>query len=132
MIRMAHPYPWRRRPGWWLRNPRYVMFQLRELGGVVSALYGLLLLNLLVQLDAGESAYTAFLTAIRTPPLVYVNVVLFALVLWHAISWFALIGKAQPVQLTREPLPWKAVFAVNVVLWLVVSGAIVFLIFGGV
>jgi len=125
-----HEYPWKRRPGWWLRNPRYLAFQLREAGGVVCALYGLLLLNLLMQLREGESAYVAFLTMLRTPPVLYLNGVLFGLVLWHAISWFMLIGKAQPVQLTRKPLPWKAVFGINVVLWLGVSGAVVYLTFG--
>lgn len=131
MIGMANAYPAKRRAGWWLRNPRYFMFQLREIGGVVSALYGLLLLNLLMQLSAGESAYGAFLTMLRTPPLLYVNVVLFGLVVWHAISWFMLIGKAQPIRFTREPLPWKTVFGINVFLWLIVSGAVVVLIFGG-
>jgi fumarate reductase subunit C len=129
---MAHPYPWKRRPGWWVRNPRYVMFQLREAGGVVSALYGLVLLTMLAQLGAGEAAYTAFLTTLRTPPVLYLNVILFALVLWHAMSWFMLIGKAQPIQLTRRPLPWRVVFGINVVLWLVVSGAVVVLIFGAI
>jgi hypothetical protein len=42
-----------------------------------------------------------------------------------------LIGKAQPIRFTREPLPWKIVFGINVILWLVVSGAVVYLIFGG-
>ncbi len=98
---------------------------------MISAVYGLILLNLLRQLRAGESAYTSFLELFRTPPLLYVNVVLFALVMWHAITWFMLIGKAQPIQFTEKPLPWKAVFAINVLLWLGVSGAVVYLIFGG-
>lgn len=132
MIRVAHPYPWKRRPGWWLRNPRYVMFQLREVGGVVSALYGLFLLTILAQLGAGEAAYTALLTTMRTPPVLYLNLVLFALVVWHALSWFMLIGKAQPIQLTRRPLPWKVVFGINAVLWLIVSAAVVYLVFGGI
>ena len=125
-------YAWKRRPGWWLRNRRYLMFQLREAGGVVCALYGLVLLNMLVQLRAGESAYTAFLDLLRTPPVLYLNVVLFALVVWHALTWFMLIGKAQPIQFTRQPLPWKVVFGINVLLWLGVSGAVVYLIFGGI
>ncbi|MCI4371772.1 MAG: hypothetical protein L3J78_03900 [Thermoplasmata archaeon] len=129
---MAHEYRWRRRPGWWLRNRRYLAFQLRELGGVVSALYGLIFLNLLMQLNAGQSAYEAFLAVMRTPPVLYLNVILFALVVWHAISWFALIGKAQPIQFTEKPLPWKVVFGVNVLLWIGVSGAVVYLIFGGI
>jgi len=98
---------------------------------VISAVYGLVLLNLLRQLRAGESAYTSFLQLLRTPPLLYVNVVLFALVMWHAITWFMLIGKAQPIQFTAKPVPWKTAFAINVLLWLGVSGAVVYLIFGG-
>jgi len=125
-------YAWKRRPGWWLRNRRYLAFQLREAGGVVCALYGLVLLNMLVQLRGGESDYTAFLNLLRTPPILYLNVVLFALVVWHALTWFMLIGKAQPIQFTRQPLSWKVVFGINVLLWLGISGAVVYLIFGGI
>jgi fumarate reductase subunit C len=128
---MANEYPSRRRPGWWLRNPRYLMFQLREIGGVVCALYGLVLLTLLMQLSAGESAYEASLTTLRTSPVLYLNLILFGFVVWHAISWFMLIGKAQPIRFTREPLPWKIVFGINVILWLIVSWAVIYLIFGG-
>jgi len=127
----VHEYPARRRRGWWLRNPRYLAFQLREAGGVVCALYGLILLNMLIQLRDGESAYAAFLNLLRTPPVLYLNVVLFVLVLWHALTWFMLIGKAQPIQFTRQPLPWKVVFGINVLLWIGVSSAVVYLIFGG-
>ena len=112
----VHEYPARRRRVWWLRNRRYLAFQLREAGGVVCALYGLILLNMLIQLRDGESAYAAFLNLLRTPPMLYLNVVLFALVLWHALTWFMLIGKAQPIQFTRQPLPWKVVFGINVLL----------------
>ena len=105
---------------------------MRELGGVVSALYGLIFLNLLRTLRAGESAYTAFVDTMRTPPVLYVNLVLFALLVWHAVTWFMLIGKAQPIQFTRQPLPWKVVFGVNVLLWIGVSAAVVYLVFGGI
>jgi len=128
----AHEYRSKRPAGWWLRNPRYFSFQLREAGGVITALYGLVLLNMLQQLSNGESSYTAFLALMRTPPILYVNLVLFALVMWHAITWFMLIGKAQPIQFTERPLPWKVVFGVNLLLWIGVSGAVVYLIFGGV
>ena len=98
----------------------------------MSALYGLIFLNLLRTLRAGESAYTAFVDTMRTPPILYVNLVLFALLVWHAVTWFMLIGKAQPIQFTERPLPWKSVFGVNLLLWLGVSAAVVYLIFGGI
>jgi len=86
VIATAREFPWKRRAGWWLRNRRYLSFQLRELGGVVSALYGLIFLNLLRTLRAGESAYTAFVDTMRTPPILYVNLVLFALLVCDAVS----------------------------------------------
>jgi fumarate reductase subunit C len=98
----------------------------------VTALYGLIFLNMLRDLRAGQSAYTAFLGLMRTPPILYLNIVLFALVVWHAVTWFMLIGKSQPIQFTAKPLPWKAVFGLNVLLWLGISGAVVYLIFGGI
>src|SRR2546421_11381374 len=94
-------YAWKRRPGWWLRNRRYLMFQLREAGGGVCALCGLVLLNMLIQLRAGESGYTAFLNLVRRPPVLYLNIVLFALVGWHALPWFMVIGQAPPIPLRR-------------------------------
>ena len=127
----AREFPWKRRPGWWLRNRRYLWFQLREAGGVVCALYGLVFLVMLMKLGEGASAYTEFLMMLRTPPLLYLDLLLFALVVWHAITWFMLIGKAQPIQFTRQPLPWKVVFGINVLVWLGISGAVVYLIFGG-
>ena len=128
----AHDYPWKRPAGWWLRNRRFLGFQLRELGGVVSALYGLVLLYMLRKMNAGEASYTSFVNMLRTPPVLYVNLVLFALVMWHAITWFMLIGKAQPVRFTAKPMPWKTAFALNVGLWLGVSAVVVYLIFGGI
>jgi len=53
---------------------------------VVSAVYGLIFLNLLRTLRAGESAYTAFVEVMRTPPILYVNLGLFALLVWHAVT----------------------------------------------
>src|SRR5881628_2686643 len=104
---MAREYPWRRPAGWWLRNRRYLAFQLRELGGVVSAVYGLIFLNLLRTLRAGESAYAAFVDMMRTPPILYVNLVLFALLVWHAVTWFMLIGKSQPISSPSGRSPGK-------------------------
>ncbi len=104
----GHEYPAKRKAGWWLRNPRYLGFQLRELGGVLTAVYGVILLNMLVQLRAGESAYEAFLDQMRTPPVLYVNL------------------------FTARPIPWKVAFAINILLWIGVSGAVVYLVFGGV
>ena len=124
-------YPWKRPAGWWLRNPRYLVFQIRELGGVAAAAYGLILLYMLRRFSQGESAYDGFLALMATPGMLVVTGVLFVLVLVHAVTWFMLIGKAQPVQFTKEPIPWQKAFAASLAVWALVSVAVVYLIFGG-
>lgn len=128
---MARMHPWRRPAGWWLRNPRYLQFQAREVGGVLSALYGLVLLYELRQYHRGEDAYAWFQGILATPPVLLLTLVVFAFVLVHAVSWFMLVGKAQPVALTKKPIPWQKAFAANLVLWAVVSAAVLYIVFGG-
>jgi len=124
-------YPWKRRAGWWLRNPRFILFQAREAGGFVSALFGLLLLYMLVRYHEGVASYDAFLAMLSTPVALTVLAVSFAFVMVHALTWFLLIGKAQPIRFTKKPLRAGTVFAVNIVLWVLVSGAVLFVVFGG-
>jgi len=123
--------PWKRPAGWWLRNPRYFLFQMREVGGVFAALYALVLLWQLREFSQGELAYATFLAFMGTPGMFVVNAVMFAFVLVHAVTWFMLIGKAQPVALTKKPIPWERAFAGNLVLWAVVSAAVLYIVFGG-
>lgn len=124
-------YAWKRPVGWSLRNPRYLLFQLREVGGIASAVYALLLLWELRRFRMGEASFDAFRAMVSEPVVMIGGLVLFALVLVHALTWFMLIGKAQPVAFTRKPMPWTRAFGINVALWIAVSGAVVVLFFGG-
>lgn len=124
-------YAWKRPLGWSLRNPRYVLFQVREVGGIAAAVFALLLLWQLRRFRMGEAAYDAFSAMLAEPPVFVASLVLLALVLVHALTWFMLIGKAQPVAFTQKPIPWQRAFGINIVLWILVSGAVLFLFFGG-
>lgn len=127
----ARPYPWKRPRGWSLRKPRLLLFQLREAGGVLSAIVGLILLYQIIQLQAGPDAYAAFLAMVTSLPMLLLLGVLFVLVMVHAVTWFILLGKAQPIQFTAKPMSWKKVFVINALLWVVVSGAVFYIVFGG-
>lgn len=123
--------PWKRPGGWWLRNRRYVLFQLREVGGVLSAVYGILLLVLLFQYQSGPDAYATFLAWMQSPPVLLLTAILFAFVLVHAFSWFALIGKTQAVMSAGRAPPQRTVIGLMVGLFAIVSLAVVYLVFGG-
>lgn len=123
-------YPQKRRRGWWLRNPRYLVFQAREVGGILAAVYGLVLLYQLREFRRGEDAFAAFSAVLASPPVVLLTLVLFAFVIVHAVTWFAAFAKSQPGRPGRK-IPWQRPFVGLLVLWALVSLAVLFLFFGG-
>lgn len=120
---------WKRRVGWWTRNRDYVLFQLRELGGVFTAAYGLILLGLLVNERAGPDAYASYVAFLQTPWMLVVQGILLALILVHAITWFFLIGRTQQV-MSKARRPWQTVFVGNLVVFALASAGVALLIFG--
>jgi len=125
------PYTSKRPAGWWLRNPRYLLFQAREVGGILTAAYGLVLLYQLRQFHRGPSAFEWFQAMLQSPPVVLLTFVVFGFIMVHALTWFQSLARAQPVALTKRPMPWRQAFAVTVVLWILVSVVVLYLFFGG-
>lgn len=120
---------WRRRGGWWLKDRGLAVFMLREAGGVLSAVYGIVLLGLLAAYHGGPASFDAYLSLIWSPPILLLTLVVFAFVLVHAITWFFLIGRMQQVA-SKRPKRWQTVFVGNLVIFVLLSGAVLFLIFG--
>jgi len=124
-------YPWKRRALWWVRNPRLFLFQMREVGGIASAAFGLLLLYMLRQYHRGESSYTWLFSLLGTLPALILLAILLAFVFVHATTWMLLVAKAQPVVLTKRSIPWKRALGLNLVLWAGASVAVFIIVFGG-
>ena len=122
---------WHRRAGWWARNRRYVLFMLREFGGSLSAVYGIVLLFLLIEFHAGRDSYDGYLQLIQSPPVLILTAITLAFVVVHAITWFYLIGKSQPVMSSyRSPSAGK-IFVLMLVVFGLASLGVLFVIFGG-
>lgn len=128
---VVHENPWRRRSGWWTRNRRYVLFMLREFGGSLSALYGIVLLVLLIEFNAGKPSYDAYLEFLRSPPVLVLTAIAFFFIVTHAITWFYLIGKSQPAMSSYRSPSAGRIFALLLVLFAVISVAVLFVVFGG-
>ena len=75
---------------WWLRKRTYFVFVMRELSSLFVAWYVLFLLLLVRAVDRGDAAYADFLDWAGSPWLVVLNVVAFAFVVLHTITWFSL------------------------------------------
>ncbi|HLE53746.1 MAG TPA: hypothetical protein VI999_00700 [Thermoplasmata archaeon] len=122
---------WKRPRGWWAHNKDYILFMLREVGGVLCAVYALLLLGLLVNHDAGPAAYDAYVAFLETPAMLVVQGLILAFVLVHAFTWFLLIGKSQAVMSAYRAPDWTRVFGLMIVVFLGASAAVLYLVFGG-
>ena len=122
---------WRRRAGWWAHNRRYLLFTLREAGGSLSAVYGILLLGLLVMYNMGAASYANYVAFLQTPAMLVVQGIILVFVLIHAITWFYLIGKSQAAMSAYRAPPWTRIFGLMIVIFLAASAGVLFLVFGG-
>jgi fumarate reductase subunit C len=106
---------------WWLRNPRYFAFMLRELSSVFIAVFLVVLLVQLYQLSQGPAAYAAFLRMLSAPGWVVFHVVAFLFALYHSVTWLNLTGVVQVVRFGEYQVPPRLVAAGAFVAWGIIS-----------
>lgn len=128
-----HPKWYRRRVSvwWWLKSRAYSVFVLRELTSVFVALTAFLLLGLVGSVAKGPRAYEEFLASLGRPAVVAVSAVTFALVLFHAVTWFQLAPKAMALAVGGRPVPDGVVAGLNYAAWAAVTAGVAVLLLGG-
>jgi fumarate reductase subunit C len=115
---------------WWVRKSSYFLFVMRELSSIFVAWWVLFLLILISAVGRGEPAYEDFQDFASNPAVVVVNVVAFAFVLLHAVTWFSLTPKAMDVRLGDRRVPAVMVIAAQYAGMAVVSAFIYWLVTG--
>jgi fumarate reductase subunit C len=128
-----HPKWYRRRVSvwWWLQKRSSTIFVLRELSSVAVAFFAAVLLWQLRAMAQGPEAYARFLAWLRTPFFVVLNAIAFLFVLFHAVTWFNLAPKAMVVRLQGRRLPDGIIAGANYAAWLVLSGAVTWILLRG-
>jgi fumarate reductase subunit C len=97
---------------WWLRKSSYFVFVMRELSSLFVAWWVLFLLLLIRAVGSGEAAYADFLDWAASPVVVVIDVVAFAFIVLHTVTWFSLTPKAMAVQVRGTPVPaWLVIGA---------------------
>jgi fumarate reductase subunit C len=116
---------------WWLGRWPYVLFILRELSSVFVA-WAVVYLLLLVRATArGTANYRDFLDWSANPGMLVLNLVAFAFLVLHAITWFNLAPQAMVVHMGRRRVPGLWIAASNYALWAVASIVITWIVLGG-
>ena len=123
-VHREYHQPWLRRPVstyWWLEKPAYFAFILREASCMFVAWFVLYLLLLIRAALAGEASYAAFLALSATPGVLALNVITFAFVIYHAVTFFDAAPRAMVVRIGRRRVPGHLVRAAHYAAWLAAS-----------
>jgi fumarate reductase subunit C len=116
---------------WWLKQPSYLVFILREVSSVFVAWFVVYLLLLIWAVKQGYSSYFEFLSWSGRPAILLLNLASLFFVVFHAVTWFNLAPKAMEVRLRGQRVPGWWIAAGNYAAWALVSGLVVWLILGG-
>lgn len=115
-------YPeFRRRmsPGWWTASRHYAEYMVREWTSLFVAVYGLIFIYGLSLWMMGSRA--DFLNFLKNPAIVGFSLVALVFTLYHAATWFYLLGAISPIKIGRSKTkPWQAL-VLNLVLLVLVS-----------
>jgi fumarate reductase subunit C len=82
--------------GWWMRNPFYRWYMLREASCVFVTAYALVLLVGLFRLYQGKGAFDAWRESLASPVSLAFHGAALALLLYHAWTWFKVMPKTMP------------------------------------
>lgn len=113
---------------WWIRKRSYFVFVMRELSSLFVAWLVLYLLLLVRAVGRGETAYDKFLDWASSPWLIVVNVVAFAFVVLHTVTWFSLTPQAMVLDVRGRRVPPAAIIGVQYAGLAVVSAFILWLV----
>jgi fumarate reductase subunit C len=82
---------------WWLRNPFYRWYMVRESSCVFITAYAVILLWGLWCLVQGRPAFDAWRESLASPWAVGFHVIALPLVMYHAWTWFKVMPKTLPL-----------------------------------
>jgi fumarate reductase subunit C len=125
-----HPR-WLRQPKhtyWWLEKPSYFVFILRELTCLPVAWFAVYLLLLIQAVIDGPAAYEQFMAWSASPWMITLNVVSFALMVFHAITFFDAAPQALVVHLGHTRVSGRLVLIGHYVAWAGASAAVLWLL----
>lgn len=125
-------FDWRMPSDWWLKKTHYFMYMMRELSAVFAALWVVLFLAQIPAMASGGTnlpAFVKWLDFIHSPGWVVFSMVALVFVLYHAFTWFNLMGTVLYVRMGKTPMPGSLIIGAMFAVWLGVSIIIYLIIY---
>ncbi len=120
----AHPvsrvpsYPWHMPSGWWLKKRNYLLYMIRELTAVFAALWVVIFLAQLPLLKSSPDSWSQFM---RSPGWMLFSLISLLFILYHAFTWFNLMGTVLYLRPGKQAIPGRTIVAVMLFVWAAVS-----------
>ena len=114
-------YPWRQPAGWWLKNPRYTLYMLRELSAVFAALWVVLFLAQLPKLAEGPTGRAEWLQQVTSPGWIIFSLIALLFVLYHAWTAFTATGTLVYLRMGKSATPAGAINGTMLVAWAIAT-----------
>lgn len=121
-----------RRPlprSWWLRKAIYFQFMMRELTSLAVLGYAGVIIWALWSSGTG-GGFTGFHDFLTSPLGVWLHMVVLVLALFHSGTWIALTPKILVLWRDDEQVEPDVIAGANGVLFLAISGAVLWLVLG--
>ena len=114
---------------WWLDQPRYIRYMMREISAVFIGIYVVVLIVGLFQLSRGKAAYEEFLTTAEGPAGLAFAVLAILFAIYHTYTWFQVTPRAMPLTLGGKRVAgafiiathWFGFVLVSTALWLLAA-----------
>jgi fumarate reductase subunit C len=111
---------------WWMRDPFFKAYMVREVTAVFVAAYALVLLVGLICLGQGEAAWNGWLSALRSPASLLFHAITFVAFVYHTWSWFRIMPKTMPpIFVGTKRLPAAAITGAGLAAALVACAAMI-------
>lgn len=115
------PYKPKMPRAWFLENPFYTAYIIREATSIFIGLWSLNLLLGLLALTRGENSWQSWI-ALQTNPLMMVfSVITFCMAMYHTATWFATVPKTLPLVIGGRRVQSKPIILVHWVLFFSIS-----------
>ena len=108
---------------WYMSQPRYRIYILREISCILVSLYCVLMLAGLAALASGQpDRWSAFLSGQQQPVWIAIHALsLVYFFVYQTMAWFQLAPKAMPLQMGEKLVPASYIVAAHYLAWVVVT-----------
>ena len=115
---------------WWLGSWSYFAFVLREASCIFVAWFVVYLLLLVRAVLQGDANYQQFMSWSATPAILWLNVVSFLFLVYHAYTFFDAAPRAMVVHLGKTRVPASLIAGGHYAAWVVASAVVFWVLLG--